>query len=63
MEIKKIYTALDVEKLGNLPIPLELRNATTKLMKELNYGKGYQMYPDKEKNLLPEKLSKRKYLK
>lgn len=53
----------DVENLGNLPIPLELRNAPTKLMKELNYGKGYQMYPDKEKNLLPEKLSERKYLK
>jgi len=53
----------DVESFGNLPIPLELRNAPTKLMKELNYGKGYQMYPDKEKNLLPEKLNKKKYLK
>ncbi|MDH5533644.1 MAG: replication-associated recombination protein A [Candidatus Pacebacteria bacterium] len=53
----------DVESLGNLPIPLELRNAPTKLMKELNYGKGYEMYPDKEKSLLPEKLNTRKYLK
>lgn len=52
----------DVENLGNLPIPLELRNAPTKLMKELNYGKGYEMYPDKEKSLLPEKLKKKKYL-
>jgi putative ATPase len=27
---------------GSLPVPLELRNAPTKLMKELGYGKGYQ---------------------
>lgn len=51
----------DVEKLGNLPIPLELRNAPTKLMKELGYGKNYQMYS--EKSLLPEKLGSKKYLK
>jgi putative ATPase len=31
-----------VNETGNLPIPLHLRNAPTKLMKELNYGKGYQ---------------------
>ncbi len=49
----------DVQKLGNLPIPLELRNAPTKLMKELNYGKGYEMYSNK--NLLPEKLTGKKY--
>ena len=30
-----------VEKTGNLPVPLHLRNAPTKLMKELNYGKEY----------------------
>ncbi|TSC53538.1 MAG: putative ATPase [Microgenomates group bacterium LiPW_16] len=30
----------DVKKHGNLPIPLNLRNAPTKLMKDLNYGKG-----------------------
>jgi putative ATPase len=53
----------DVEKLGNLAIPLELRNAPTKLMKSLDYGKGYEMYPDKEKSLLPEKLKNKKYLK
>lgn len=51
----------DVKKFGNLPIPLEIRNAPTKLMKELGYGKGYQMYS--EKSLLPEKLQQRKYLK
>lgn len=53
----------DVKKHGNLPIPLELRNAPTKLMKELQYGKGYEMYPDDSKSLLPDKLKKRKYLK
>jgi putative ATPase len=51
----------DVQKLGNLPIPLELRNAPTKLMKNLDYGKGYQMYPDKNKKLLPEKIQHKRY--
>jgi len=50
----------DVKKYGNLPIPLELRNAPTKLMKKLNYGKGYKMYG--KKSLLPEKLKNKKYL-
>lgn len=51
----------DVKNYGNLPIPLSLRNAPTKLMKELSYGKGYEKYT--EKDLLPEKLKGRKYLK
>lgn len=51
----------DVEKYGNLPIPMEIRNAPTKLMKNLGYGKGYEMYP-KSKSLLPDKLSGKKYL-
>jgi len=51
----------DVKKYGNLPIPLHLRNAPTKLMKKLGYGKGYQLYPDKDKSLLPEKLKGKKY--
>ncbi|EKD25023.1 MAG: hypothetical protein ACD_80C00131G0026 [uncultured bacterium (gcode 4)] len=36
-----IATRQDVEKYGNLPVPLHLRNAPTKLMKELGYGKWY----------------------
>lgn len=57
-----IFEALDdVKKYGALPIPLKVRNAPTKLMKNLKYGKGYEMY-DKE-SYLPEKLHKRKYLK
>ncbi len=52
----------DVEKHGNLPIPLELRNAPTKFMKKLGYGQGYQPYPPRDASLLPKKLSSRKYL-
>jgi len=51
----------DVKNQGNLPIPLNLRNAPTNLMKDLNYGKGYEMYPDKSKSLLPNKLKRKKY--
>ena len=57
-----IFAALDdVKKFGNLPIPLHIRNAPTKLMKDLKYGKGYEQY-DKE-SYLPDKLQKKKYLK
>lgn len=51
----------DVKQEGNLPIPMQLRNAPTKLMKELGYGKGYEMYTTDD--LLPEKLKGRKYYK
>jgi len=53
----------DVKKNGNLPIPLHLRNPVTKLMEDLGYGKDYEKYPDKSKNLLPEKLKGKKYYK
>ncbi len=39
----------DARKYGSLPVPLHIRNAPTKLMKELGYGKGYKYahdYPD-----------------
>ena len=51
----------DVKKFGNLPIPLHIRNAPTKLMKDIGYGKGYKKY-DTE-SYLPEKLKDKKYLK
>jgi len=51
----------DVKKFGNLHIPLNLRNPVTKLMKDLDYGKDYEKYPNKNKNLLPEKLKGKKY--
>jgi replication-associated recombination protein RarA len=58
---KSAYEALraaqaDVKEYGNLPIPKKIRNAPTKLMKDLEYGKGYERYdtesymPDKLKN-------------
>ncbi len=50
----------DVKQLGNLPIPLNIRNAPTKLMKELGYGKGYEKYT--EQDLLPDALHGKKYL-
>jgi putative ATPase len=49
----------DVQETGNLPIPLNLRNAPTKLMKSEGYGKGYEMYT--ESDLLPEKLKGKRY--
>ncbi len=54
------FAALDdVKKHGNLPIPMELRNAPTKLMKEAGYGAGYEKYTTKD--LLPAKLKGKKY--
>ena len=50
----------DVEKLGNLPIPLKIRNAPTKLMKDLDYHKGYKLYDDE--SYLPDELKGKKYL-
>lgn len=51
----------DVKKFGNLPIPLNLRNPETKLMKDLHYGQGYEKYS--KESYLPEKLKNKKYLK
>lgn len=58
----------DVRKLGNIPIPLKIRNPETKLMKELGYGKGYEKYPNTAggascESYLPEKLKGKKYLR
>ena len=51
----------DVKQFGNLPIPLNLRNAPTRLMKKLGYGKDYEMYS--KESLLPDQLKNKKYLK
>jgi putative ATPase len=63
----------DVEQYGNLPVPLQIRNAPTKIMKELWYGAGYQYAHDLEHNRqadgtittnnqhLPDELRNRKY--
>jgi len=51
----------DARKLGNLPVPMNLRNAPTKLMKNLGYGEGYEKYSTED--YLPKKLKGKKYLK
>ena len=55
-----------VRQHGDLPVPLHIRNAPTKLMKDLNYGKGYQYSHMGEGNFieqeyLPDKLSGNKF--
>lgn len=52
-----------VRQTGTLPVPLHLRNAPTKLMKQLNYGKGYKYSHDfgpdnfAEQEYLPDEIS------
>jgi putative ATPase len=46
-----LYTAIksaraEVQRSGNLPVPLHLRNASTSLMRDLGYGKNYEYDPD-----------------
>lgn len=54
------FAALDdVKHFGNLPIPLNIRNAPTKLMKELGYGKGYEKYS--QESHLPDAITGKKY--
>src|SRR5688500_16381654 len=48
----------DASKFGNLPVPMQIRNAPTRLMKELGYGKKGKNEPD---DLMPEKLAGRDY--
>lgn len=65
------YTAIEealseVKKSGDLPVPLHLRNAPTKLMKEIGYGKNYKYAHGYESNFvdlefLPEKISGRTF--
>lgn len=43
-----------VKQHGDLPVPLHIRNAPTKLMKDLDYSKGYQYSHDYEKNFSPQ---------
>ncbi|MFA6410075.1 MAG: replication-associated recombination protein A [Candidatus Buchananbacteria bacterium] len=57
----------DVKNTMDEPVPLHLRNAPTKLMQDLNYGKDYKYSPNydwqEEQEYFPEKLKGRKYLK
>jgi len=49
----------DAKNFGNLPVPMKIRNAPTRLMKDLGYGKDEGNDP--EGDLMPEKLRGRKY--
>ena len=67
---RRSYDALraaqaDVQAHGALPVPVHLRNAPTKLMKELGYGDGQKWEAGfrHEKNYLPDKLKKKRYLR
>jgi len=56
----------DVEKYGNLPVPLEIRNAPTKFMKKIGYGRGYKyehsLKAEKTgQEYMPTKLKGKKY--
>jgi putative ATPase len=55
-----------VHRTGDLPVPLSIRNAPTKLMKNLDYGKGYQYSHDYENNFafqefLPQEIKDTKF--
>jgi putative ATPase len=68
-----VYTAYgavqaEVEHTRQEPVPLHLRNAPTRLMKELDYGKGYRYAHDEEGKVadmdcLPDSLKGRSYYK
>ncbi len=49
----------DVEKHGNLPIPMNLRNPSTKMMRKMGYGNNYEKYS--KESYLPEKIKNKKY--
>jgi putative ATPase len=53
--LKAIGAAMDVvKKYGDLPVPLHIRNAPTKLMKNLDYGKDYQYSHEYDSNFSPQ---------
>jgi putative ATPase len=58
--------AKDAREKGSLPVPLHIRNAPTRLMKELGYGKGYKyphQFPDArvDQDYMPDGLKGRTY--
>jgi len=60
------HAAKDAKEQLSEPVPLQLRNAPTKLMKELRYGEGYQYAHDSEEKLtdmecLPESMRGKRY--
>jgi len=56
----------DVEEYGSLPVPYHIRNAPTRLMKDIGYGRGYKYAHDYngavvDQNHLPDRLLSKKY--
>ncbi|KAL4798675.1 DNA polymerase III, clamp loader complex, gamma/delta/delta subunit [Aspergillus venezuelensis] len=65
--LNNAFAALSEPGIAGLPIPIHLRNAPTRLMKELGYGKEYKYNPnfvngEVVQDYLPEKLQDRKFL-
>ncbi|KAL6234836.1 hypothetical protein BDW75DRAFT_157140 [Aspergillus navahoensis] len=65
--LNNAFAALSEPGIAGLPIPIHLRNAPTRLMKELGYGKEYKYNPNFKdgkvvQEYLPEKLQGRKFL-
>ena len=65
-EVAYILASQDAKNMLSEPVPMQIRNAPTKLMKELNYGKGYQYAHDYEEKLttmdcLPPSLLNKSY--
>jgi len=65
--LNNAYAALREPGIAGLPIPIHLRNAPTKLMKEMGYGKEYKYNPDYvdgrvAQEYLPEALRGRRFL-
>lgn len=66
MEVAYMMARADAKEHIAEPVPLQIRNAPTKLMKELNYGKGYKYAHDYEEKMtsmqcLPDALKDREY--
>lgn len=61
-------TRQDIRRYGNLDVPMHIRNAPTKLMSEMGYGKGYKYAHDYkgakvDQQHLPDELKNKKYYK
>lgn len=68
MDVAYMLARRDAKEHIAEPVPLQIRNAPTKLMKELNYGKGYKFAHDYEEKMtsmqcLPDSLIGREYYK
>lgn len=68
MEVAYDMAALDARKMLDEPVPMNIRNAPTKLMSDLGYGEGYVYAHDTEEKVaamtcLPESLKDKEYYK